>query len=428
MISKENTNQIPFTVQGFVTDPKSIGYQILTNYECMYWRALVGNEAFSLYEVLRSFCHGEEKTCYPSIRLLCDILGLKDRRRLTGRKSTNTKADKEYKYRGLIDELQEHGLIIAEVVGEEPSTSYLFHVNLTPGLLSEKQIDALPQALQEKHGELLKRCENSVNELMAKKRISKIKDETTAKEGSGNLPGEGVAICQGGDGNLPPKQYQINNTQYNNNTEVENVVVDLIGLGFEKKLATKLVQKHGANHIKQKIEYYNFEKAQTKIKTPSRWLYKAIESNFDAPQGYDTALQKSLLKTHLEANKTQTEEADAKQAQSRRQEEKANLRAFISDRYNTSQDEITLWESSQADLKQAFAKDSTVYMAYVTNIEMLQVENEKIKLGVTSDFFVKQLAKHKTKTIIEQVLSKKLDKQVTVEFEVVKAYADVVQS
>ena len=75
MSAQEEKNEIPFTVQGFITDPKSVGYQILTNYECIYWRALVGAEAWGLYEVLRSFCHGEETKCYPSIKLLCDILG-----------------------------------------------------------------------------------------------------------------------------------------------------------------------------------------------------------------------------------------------------------------------------------------------------------------------------------------------------------------
>ena len=48
---------IPIAVRGFITDPKFVGYQILTNYESSYWRALMGNDAWSLYEVLRSFCH-----------------------------------------------------------------------------------------------------------------------------------------------------------------------------------------------------------------------------------------------------------------------------------------------------------------------------------------------------------------------------------
>src|SRR4051812_2833578 len=44
-----------FEVRGFATDPKHSGYQILTNYESTYWRAFAGVQAWSLYEVLRSF-------------------------------------------------------------------------------------------------------------------------------------------------------------------------------------------------------------------------------------------------------------------------------------------------------------------------------------------------------------------------------------
>jgi hypothetical protein len=73
-----------FETRGYVTDPKRVGYQILTNYESIYWRALVGNAAWSLYEVLRGFCHQGSNTCYPSIQLLTTILGLKEKRVLTG--------------------------------------------------------------------------------------------------------------------------------------------------------------------------------------------------------------------------------------------------------------------------------------------------------------------------------------------------------
>src|SRR5215212_8817209 len=67
----------PVEVRGYATDPKSVGYQILTNYESTYWRALVGNDAWGLYEILRSFCHDGHRTCYPSIRLLVAMLGFK---------------------------------------------------------------------------------------------------------------------------------------------------------------------------------------------------------------------------------------------------------------------------------------------------------------------------------------------------------------
>jgi len=82
MVTSSNSPpNIPVSIQGYVTDPKLVGYQLLTNYESTYWRALVGNDAWSLYEVLRSFCHEGRNTCNPSIRYLAAILGLKKKKR-----------------------------------------------------------------------------------------------------------------------------------------------------------------------------------------------------------------------------------------------------------------------------------------------------------------------------------------------------------
>jgi hypothetical protein len=156
-MSIEPNADTPVDIRGYITDPKMVGYQVLTNYESGYWRALVGNDAWGLYEVLRSFCHNNNRTCHPSIRLLVTTLGLKEKRVLTG--WTKTLKGKVYHYPGLIEILQQAGLVIAEVQGKPPKTSYLFHVNLTPGLLTEAQIQQLPAILQKKHAELLARCQ-----------------------------------------------------------------------------------------------------------------------------------------------------------------------------------------------------------------------------------------------------------------------------
>ena len=163
-------------VIGYKTDPLRRGFQTLTNYECTYWRALVGNEAWSLYEVLRSFCHQGNNSCKPSINLLKAVLGIKEKRGLTGR-ITKVKG-KEFKYPGLIDILQNYDLITAEIKGQTPSIRYVYHVDLAPGLLVNEQLIKLPKILQKKHDEILKRCEQAKQELESKKRPSKISVDT----------------------------------------------------------------------------------------------------------------------------------------------------------------------------------------------------------------------------------------------------------
>jgi hypothetical protein len=170
----------PFEVRGFATDPKHSGYQILTNYESTYWRAFVGVQAWALYEVLRSFCHNGNNVCYPSINYLLEVLGIKQRRVLTGW-STEVKG-KHYDYPGLIETLQNGGLVIAEMVGEGPMQRYLFHVNLTPDLLRPEQVAQLPALLQSKHTDMLQAHFAELAELASRRRPAKGQSATTPAE------------------------------------------------------------------------------------------------------------------------------------------------------------------------------------------------------------------------------------------------------
>lgn len=159
----------PLQVRGYLTDPQRAGYQILSNYESTYWRALVGNEAWSLYEVLRSFCHEGHASCFPSINTLLAILGLKDRSVLIGRAKPKIVRGKEYCYPGLIQRLQAYDLVVAEATGEGAALRYIFHVNLTPGQLTDAQAARLPDVLQKKHADLVERCALQLAQLQAKK-------------------------------------------------------------------------------------------------------------------------------------------------------------------------------------------------------------------------------------------------------------------
>jgi hypothetical protein len=206
----------PIEIRGYVTDPKRVGYQVLTNYESIYWRALIGNDTWSLYEVLRSFCHQGNPICTPSIHLLTAILGLEDKRALIGR--SKVVKGKEYHYPGLIEKLQEHKLVIAEVQGDPPKTHYIFHVNLTPDQLTEDEIAQLPKLLQKKHTELLKRCVQELHELEAKRKPSRFGKSNenggnSSDQGGGNFPSP-VGISHGGGGKFPGFT-PMNNTQYN---------------------------------------------------------------------------------------------------------------------------------------------------------------------------------------------------------------------
>lgn len=64
----------PSTVAGYKTDPLRRGYQVLGNYE-VYWRRLVGHDAWGLYAVWRSFGSAGKPVCPPASNFLLEILG-----------------------------------------------------------------------------------------------------------------------------------------------------------------------------------------------------------------------------------------------------------------------------------------------------------------------------------------------------------------
>lgn len=162
-------DDLPLELRGHITHPQRAGYQLLTNYESTYWRAAVGNDAWSLYEVLRSYCHRGDSECFPSINLLLATLGIRDRSVLIGRATPKRAGGKLYHYPGLLATLQEAGLVVVETIGERAVQRYRFHVNLTPDLLSEAQVARLPALLQAKHGALLHKCHADWERMQARR-------------------------------------------------------------------------------------------------------------------------------------------------------------------------------------------------------------------------------------------------------------------
>lgn len=333
------TADYPVEIRGFVTDPKAVGFQVLTNYESTFLRAYVGNDAWGLYEVLRSFCHDGNNTCHPSINYLLAILGIKQRRVLTGW-TTNVKG-KQYTYPGLIEILQQAELLVAEVDDEGPNQRYIFHVNLTPGMLTPQQVATLPPLMQTKHQELIQRHLDNLAALERKRRPPKTAPATLQNPlpGSGDPPNfigeigddklsDPVTNCrEGGDklsqqhDNLSPKQHPLNTTQrtptrasqlINNNSgqskshedahkhtndvsgddplqqERHAVVVALLDQGVAEKVAMRLGEQYPPERIRQKIDYltYVLEEDPTRIKNPRGWLRRAIEENYGPPDGY----------------------------------------------------------------------------------------------------------------------------------------------
>lgn len=427
-LSSNTSQDIPVEIIGYVTDPKRVGYQILTNYESTYWRALVGNEAWGLFEALRSFCHEGNDTCRPSISLLTDILGVSDRRHITGR--VRIVDGKEYNTPGLIDVLQEHDLAVAEVKGKGAKLRYVFHVNLTPGVIPTDQLLQLPSRLQKKHAALLKRVAQEQEKLSDK--VEKKKPRKKSKREQRPVEGqdEGMDNVQRGMDNVhtPPGQYPHRTTpiqQYplttteaegegnNNNSSGElqqkqDVVVALTDLGISKSVSKRLARRYSRERVFEKIDFLAFvqERDPEKIKNPRGWLRTAIEKNYGPPDGYKPKAQREAeaAQERREAEQAAREQEAWEERQRERREAEQRCReeelARLNERYGTTQHELDLWEEALGEIKLRVPRPT--YQRWFPKTQLLLLENGVATIGVLNDQ-TKDWLEHRLASQIRQV-------------------------
>ena len=414
---------IPFTVQGFVTDPKLVGYQVLTNYESTYWRALVGNDAWGLYEVLRSFCHEGNATCYPSVNLLLSILGLKQRRVLTG--WVTLVKGKEYRYPGLMEILQEHKLAVAEVQGEGPKMRYVFHVNMTPTLLTDTQLSRLPNVLQKKHAELLERCEQALQQMEAKRRPPKVEIfSKNGRPGGYDKLSEGYDNLSEGYDNLSPKQHPINNTHrtsasaredHNNNSgdnsNLQNdVVVALVDHGISKRVSQRLASSYSRERILEKLDFLEFltEEAPDKVQNPQGWLRRAIEEDYGSPDSFVSKEERERLEAE-ESKRAEEEKQRAEAAEewnrafqeSSKLERAARIRR-VREEHNTTEDDLAFWEQAKLEIKYTAIPEIS---SLVLDLEMLKIRDGTVTLGAWTEADWRRLQHPGTAKVISRALS-----------------------
>jgi len=64
----------PWREMGAERDPARTGFTVVHNYAHYFWRPYLGNAAFSLWELLVSFCYGNKDTAFPSLSHLARML------------------------------------------------------------------------------------------------------------------------------------------------------------------------------------------------------------------------------------------------------------------------------------------------------------------------------------------------------------------
>jgi len=152
-----------FALRGVDLNPAQHGYTQIHNYALYFWRPYLGNTAFSLWELLVSFCYGSADSAYPSISRLARMLTNSDHSRavVTGRavRPGPQPLDKAGQPHGLgaLQVLRRERLVQVHCRGHGPTTHYTFRILKTLPLLRPDQVQRLSPKLQRDHALWLER-------------------------------------------------------------------------------------------------------------------------------------------------------------------------------------------------------------------------------------------------------------------------------
>ena len=150
-----------FRVRGEEVDPAQQGFCQVHNYAHYFWRPYLGNTAFSLWELLLSFCWGENDTAFPSISRLARMLTNSDCSRavVTGRRrAPDAQSDAaQAACEGALQVLRRERLLQVMAHGAGPTLHYTFRVCKALPLLSPEQVQRLCPGLQRDHARWLER-------------------------------------------------------------------------------------------------------------------------------------------------------------------------------------------------------------------------------------------------------------------------------
>lgn len=133
----------------------------------------------------------------------------------------------------------------------------------------------------------------------------------------------------------------------------------LLGFGIDKPTVDRLLKSHDHRLIVQKIDYVVFmEESQTaRVKNPRGWLLKAIEQDYGPPAGYRPRAVREAHKAQVQQRQQDSVSAEALRRQSseallrRKQEETEQLLARARETYQTTADEVRLWQQVLGQLQ-----------------------------------------------------------------------------
>ena len=188
-----------------------------------------------------------------------------------------------------------------------------------------------------------------------------------------------------------PSERSSSRMEENHPSADKTLTNELMQYGLSAAVASQLLRRFGAEHVREKIDYLQYlqNRHPKKIGKPDGWLRKAVEDDYAAPAGF---ISRGVLEQRdrqrkstqqAAARRMQVEEEDRNQIAKMREAEQ--LAAVEKQRtiYDTGEDEVARWTMILDQLKTAM---SPLKLRLLKRAHVLIFRDGKLTLAVSSVF------------------------------------------
>ena len=195
-------------------------------------------------------------------------------------------------------------------------------------------------------------------------------------------------------------------TRQQTNIQQPALVASLMKYGLTQKTAGRLVDQHGEKRVAEKIDFLVFRLKETpgKIKSPGGWLRRAVEDDYDPPEGYrfpadreKEAAEKQKRSKSTKRNKANLSKAQAAASEERRKKDQETLIA-LQKQYGTTSSEREMWQDILDELK---TEASGMTYASAKGVHLLTIDDETAVFAATNSFAVERIRENMATLLAE---------------------------
>jgi len=169
---------------------------------------------------------------------------------------------------------------------------------------------------------------------------------------------------------------------------------ELVKRGVNLTTCLRMMRTWPESRIREKIEYFDFERRRQGESIRSAWLVKAIEENYTAPEGFASKAER---------------EKQARQAQEKKQQKEAKEKEALEQehrKYTQRRAESPwkdLWEQMATELRGMLSPE--VFSSWIEPTWIADVKEDVVALSVPNAFFARWIEEHYLASV-EGVLSR----------------------